>query len=227
MRRFDRGDTGIVKHRPTDTLLDRRTSMLQLPLKPQGSKIQEIDDFDGRTYRWRPPGGGILRFPIAAFLVFWLCAWAVGWGVAFNRILQGNIPNGARAFLLFWLCLWTVGGAFAFFMLYLLVRPPRAESVTLGNGFFRHDPGSVSWTGFFNPWYGMRHMDPRAFPNLLRRRKRIEIDKSDLGPVVLDRVGERQRLYFDHGADRIEIGEHLREPEREWLAAMIGAWQAS
>jgi hypothetical protein len=43
---------------------------------------------------------------------------------------------------------------------------------------------------------------------------------------VLDRVGERQRLTFDRGADRVEIGADLREPEREWLFAVLHRWHA-
>lgn len=72
----------------------------------------------------------------------------------------------------------------------------------------------------------LRPSDPtEAFGRIFRRRQRIEIAKNELGSVVLERIGERQRLYFDPGADRIEIGEHLREPEREWLAAVIQSWQ--
>jgi len=40
----------------------------------------------------------------------------------------------------------------------------------------------------------------------------------------LDRVGERQRLCFDRGADRFEIGSCLREPEREWLFDVLSEW---
>ena len=57
------------------------------------------------------------------------------------------------------------------------------------------------------------------FPGMFQRRKRIEMAKSELGPVVLQTTGDRQRLYFDNGADRIEIGEHLREPEA------VNGWQ--
>ena len=79
---------------------------------------------------------------------------------------------------------------------------------------------------FFNPWYAMRNYGLLwPFPGVCR--KRVEIGKNELGPVVLHRAGERQRLYFDNGADRIEIGEHLREPEREWLAAVIEAWKVT
>jgi hypothetical protein len=44
------------------------------------------------------------------------------------------------------------------------------------------------------------------------------------GGLRLDRVGERQRLTVDCGADRVEIGFALREPEREWLHGVLLAW---
>ena len=50
------------------------------------------------------------------------------------------------------------------------------------------------------------------------------IPRQELGPIRLDRVGERQRLTIDVGAERIEIGRLLREPEREWLAGTLRAW---
>jgi hypothetical protein len=198
--------------------------MAPLPPKPVGCDIEETDDFDGRTYRWKKPSGGRFRFFIAAFLVIWL------WGalvMALAELQQGNAV-GNQVFLVFWLCGWTTGGIFAFFLLYLLLRPPRPESVTLGPTSFRYDSGTVAMMLFFNPWYAMRHYESQwLYPGMFRRRKRVVISKNELGPVVLHRVGERQRLYFDNGADRIEIGEHLREPEREWLAAVIEAWKAT
>jgi hypothetical protein len=111
-------------------------------------------------------------------------------------------------------------------MLYLLIRPLQPESVTLGRTFFRYDSGTAAISMFYNPWYAMRRYNGQSpFARMFQRRKRIVMAKSELGPVVLQGTGDRQRLYFDNGADRIEIGEHLREPEREWLAAVIAAWK--
>jgi hypothetical protein len=135
--------------------------------------------------------------------------------------------QGGELFLIAWLGGWTLGGVFALFMLYLLTRPLQPESVTLGFIIFRHDSGTAPMTMLFNPWYAMhRYHGQWPFPGMLRR-KRVEIARSELGPVILQSTGDRQRLYFDNGSDRIEIGEHLREPEREWLAAVIDAWKAT
>ena len=107
--------------------------MTNLPPKPEGSIIEEVHDFDGRTYRWKLPKGGKARFFVTAFLIFWLCGWAHGFVNALVNLLR-NAAGNPDLFLLFWLGAWTVGGIFVFFMLFLQLRPQRPESIQL-----RHD----------------------------------------------------------------------------------------
>lgn len=206
--------------------LRRQDEMAQPPPMPDGSNIEEIDDFDGRIYRWRPPSGGPLRYLVAAFLIVWLCGWAAGFVAATHELWQNN--GDTRGFLVLWLVGWTLGGVFAMLMLYIFLRRPHPESIALRRNSFHYDSGTSPPVALLNPWYAMRYSDPNEmFGKMFRRRKQIEIPKRSLGNVVLERIGERQRLYFDHGAQRIEIGEHLREPEREWLAEVIQAWKAT
>lgn len=49
---------------------------------------------------------------VAAFLGFWLLAWAFGWIAASGSLLLGG-AGGASLFILVWLCGWTVGGILA------------------------------------------------------------------------------------------------------------------
>jgi len=44
--------------------------------------------------------------------------------------------------------------------------------------------------------------------------------------VRLERTHLGQRLMVEDGAEQFEIGTHLREPEREWLAEILAAWAA-
>lgn len=204
----------------------------QLSPKPVGTVIEEIDELDGsRTYRWNPYRG----------LFFWYCptiflsTWLVGWGIVLvlhlYELAIGRLPPGVdRDFLLRWLAIWVLLGVMAGTMFYFLVRPVKYESIVLGRSRFRYDPGSFPLGMLMNPVYLVRRRK-LFFPLnlLLRPRKPIELAKQDVGSFTLNRVrewfGERQRLCFDHGADRIEIGENLREPEREWLASVIQNWQ--
>ena len=109
-----------------------------------------------------------------------------------------------------------------------MLRGPRAESVTLGPDYIRHDPGGRPMALLIHSPYMSQGFAPLALAvrnDFFRRRTPVDLAKADLSPVVLDRVGERQRLFFVHRGRQIEIGQFLREPEREWLATVIQAWQ--
>src|SRR6185503_2242623 len=88
--------------------------------------------------RLAPRGAG--RWFGAAFLLFWLCGWAMGEAFALTMLVKGAIAllsgtpihSGGSpvtlaallafgAFLLFWLAIWTVGGIAAFHQVLLLL----------------------------------------------------------------------------------------------------------
>jgi hypothetical protein len=54
----------------------------------------------------------------------------------------------------------------------------------------------------------------------------VAVPRGEVSNIRLDTVEARQRLTFDRGADRIEVGEYLREPEREWLYQVLSSWKA-
>jgi hypothetical protein len=109
------------------------------------------------------------------------------------------------------------------FALWSLLRPSRPESVTLGFDSLRYDSGTSTWPMTAQQHEWRRHgASPES--RLSVRGKPITVSRSELTGFTLDRIGERQRLTFDHGAERIEIGACLREPEREWLHAVLQRW---
>jgi hypothetical protein len=55
----------------------------------------------------------------------------------------------------------------------------------------------------------------------------VEVPKEELGPLRIKRWGDSIRLIYDGGADRVEVGRYLREPEKKWLAKVIKNWQRS
>ena len=195
--------------------------------KPNGSNIEVIDEVNGVTFRWDRPDSKALRFLICGFGL-------VQFGVFFGLMLpemigQMNQQGAAPAQVLIPIVMFGVFALFGFAMFYFLVRKGLPESVTLGRDSLRYDPGrQAAISIWFNPWWAMKYSDPtEVFSRVFRRRKVIDLPKEELGRVILDRAGERQRIYFDLGADRIEIGECLREPEREWLASVIQEWQSA
>ena len=53
------------------------------------------------------------------------------------------------------------------------------------------------------------------------RNKIYLIKEPEPKMLNLERIGERQKLFFVYGGRRIEIGDSLSEPEREWLYEII------
>jgi hypothetical protein len=191
-----------------------------LPDKPAGSVIEESTDPEGVTLSWPTPSPGRARYAVAAFILFWLCAWAFGWVAAAGQIVRGGNGGGPQLFLVGWLGAWTVGGGFAIWLLWAMLRPARPESVRLEAEVLRYDPGRSP----YNPWQQRRWWG-WGHPAVPKPTLPAEVAKSDIRGFVLERVGERQRLCFDRGADRLEIGAGLREPEREWLFAVLQRWR--
>lgn len=195
---------------------------MDIPDQPENSQIQINSEPDCLTLSWKKPGGGTMRLFIAAFLLFWLCGWAVGFVAAIANLVAGDEPPSP--FLVVWLAFWTIGGAFAVGFLYLLLRPQKPESVTLWQNRFEYDTGSAT-LNFFNPYWMMKKKYVNPFSMLFQRRKTYEFSRGECPEFVLEGMGDNQRLRFDDGADRVQIGESLKEPEREWLAEVLSAWR--
>jgi hypothetical protein len=203
------------------------------PDPPRNSRIEiTYDAEDNPRLSWPPDSAGVGRWVAAAFLGFWLCGWAGGEVFAVSVLLgmvgfpvpaPGKAVGGGNGdlalFLIGWLSVWTLGGAAALWTFYCLVRGPLPESVILGRDVLRYDPGTPLSSEAVGPRAG------RVRNRLQFRGGPVwELPWSEAGPIRLDRVGARQRLTVDHGADPIEIGRSLREPEREWLAQVLRAW---
>jgi len=189
---------------------------------PKGSSIRVQSEADGVRLFWKKPGGGPFRYFVAIFLVAWLCGWAVALVASLRQLLTKEGPQG---FLILWLAGWTLGGVFAGAMLWKILRPQKPESVTLGWESFKYDTGSAP-SPFMNPFYYMMRRGQmwNPFASLFKRRKMYEFHKARCPRFILEGLGSEQRLRFDDGAERVVIGEALREPEREWLAAVLDKW---
>ena len=192
--------------------------MINLPPKPSGSTIEVQNDFRAIVLSWKNPKGGPARYLTLLFLIAWMGGWVFGEVSALAQVLKGGAAEG---FLIFWLMGWTVGGAFCATMIFKLARPSRPERLTLDGLYLLHEPGTEP----FNP---SRKRDKYGNPfELFRQNKSHQVAKKDVGEIRIDRVGERQRLSFDYGAKRIEVGAYLEEPEREWLLAVLKSWKSA
>jgi len=194
-----------------------------LPSPPPGSVFTIHDAGLGQRLTWSGRGGGgPLRFLMIAFMVFWLCGWAFGEVMAIRQVLLG-IGGGADLFLLIWLGGWTCGGVFAMFLMVKIVRPGRPDSLQFESTRVTYLPGRKQFNpSVFNPWDQMQR-----YKDLLTKSRPHVIEKASPEVFKLERLGDRQRLAIDVDSDRVEIGADLREPEREWLFAVLTQWKSS
>lgn len=195
----------------------RLTRMINLPPKPSGSAIEVRNDFNSTVLSWRNPSGGFGRYGVLLFLVAWMGGWVMGEVSALSQVVRG----GGGWFLIFWLVGWTVGGVFCAAMIFKLARPARPEQLTLDSLHLIHDPGTELVASFRRQDRSWNPLEP------LKSKKVCKVAKKDVGDVRIDLVGERQRLSFDYGAKRVEVGQYLEEPEREWLLAVLKAWKSA
>jgi hypothetical protein len=168
---------------------------------PQGTVLRIEDTFEGRKITIPKPNRKLGDFGGIAFLCFWLCGWAVAEmfvaGAVWNAI-QNSKFDGSFWFVAAWLGGWTVGGVFAIKAVVSLARGEPHEVFLLSPSQITH-----------------RHKRTRTY------------QKHEITKIDLETAGGVHYLYFDVGADRIYIGEHVREPEREWLYGIIKEWRAT
>ena len=191
--------------------------MINLPQKPAGSKIEVRLEVNRSVLSWKNPGGGFGRYAALLFLIAWMGGWVFGELSALTAVSKGE----GGGFLIFWLAGWTVGGVFCATMIFKLARPSRPERIFLNTLNLLYEPGTQTIAPFSK-------QDRNSNPfEIFRPKKSYKVGKKEIGEIRIDRVGERQRLSFDYGAKRIEVGESLEEPEREWLLAVLKSWKSA
>jgi hypothetical protein len=182
---------------------------------PFESRIEVSTGRDGTVVLTLPTAKtGVMRFGIAAFLLFWIGGWAVGWITSFRQITSGR----AEPFLIFWLCGWTVGGAFAFWYLWRLLRPAIPETLTVAKLDLAYDSGMQPFAVSFGYRAGNDY-----WKKMFQKRKRIRFTRDEVATLTLRDTSDSNRLTIDHGNERIDIGIGLTEVEREWLFRLLKA----
>ena len=180
---------------------------------PEGSKISIANDRSDPTIVV-PPTSSLMRYPIGLFVLFWLGGWTLGFKSAVEKLWSGPV----QPFLVFWLCGWTLGGIFAVTMLYRTFRPSVPETLELRRNSIAYDSGIAppqfnSAQRYRNPFQSWKSMFPK--------RRRLELDRTQLQSLRLRETDTGNRLTFDIGSDRIEIAPTASEVEREWLARLL------
>ena len=198
------------------------------PEPPAGSTIEYTSDAGSMTYRWRP----VSRHPLQRIPVFFggfMLFAAVAMPISILTEFESKGQPLLRDAIIFGVILLCVGGALLYSGLHIRAQ----ESLRLTDKGFEYDTGPTVLPLPLMLWFGpMFLFGPQMVggtattpTHLFRKRHTQSIDRTI--QFVLERIGERQRLRVDLGADRLEIGSLLREPEREWLAVQLQNWLLS
>lgn len=179
---------------------------------PKGSPII-VGSQNGHQLIVVPHGtGGVMRYFIALFLLFWVGGWFMGFISAFTQVASGK----GGAFLVFWLGGWSIGGIFAGYMIYRVFRKSIPEQILLNHPSLSLDTGipplKVNF-GFNN------HKE--YWKSIFPKRRRLEFTPNDLKTLVLRETDSGNRLTVDKGSERIEFAIEASEVEREWLYSYL------
>lgn len=189
---------------------------------PNGSYITKVVTDNSATYSWKQQRHFFQWYAIFAGAALILMGSVFVPLMSKDMADQFDMPGEVRLVMS------------AFFILpgllnlYFGLRKLSEESIQLSGHQFRYDIGptifprilmfmlqpAVEFQSF------MRIQNPTRF-----RRDLVDCTATEIGPFTVERIAERQRLRFDQGVERIEVGMMLREPEREWLEAELSAWQ--
>ncbi len=186
-----------------------------------GSTIKIDRDIYSTTYSWQNGRAGILQYPVAIFMLFWLGGWTVGGFMAAKELLFGEkMPLFGKLFILFWLGAWAFGEAAVIYALYGIFKPRLPAKLQLSPGVIEYQTGTLPCNFFDQTAYRQFGKRPKLFEGF---RNKIYKFKPSENNLKLEYAGERQRLTFDIGVERVEIGQALSEPEREWLYNILMA----
>jgi hypothetical protein len=196
--------------------LEKMTNMIT---PPNNTKIRiEYNEAGQEEIVIPQPGGGIFRFFIGAFMLFWFGAWGVGWKSAAAELLGGT--KGPQPFLIFWLGAWTVGGVFAVYFLYRIFRPSMPERMVLSYASLSYDSGIPPFQVSFSFGFSSQ-VD--FWKKMFQKRTRTEFDRSSLKSLKLKEFASGNRLTIDQNNKRYDLAVGTSELEKEWLFKVLNS----
>ncbi len=164
-----------------------------------------------------PVYAGWMRFPIGAFLIFWLCGWAGGLIATLHQVFV-HPKGGPELFLIFWIGGWTIGGCFAMAMLYRLLRPPIPEKLTIASDQILYDSGLPPLDFMV---FNYRYQRTNPWKRVFQKRRIIPFSAAEGATLKLRDIEGGNRLTIDKDNERFELGTNLTEIEREWLYSIL------
>lgn len=154
------------------------------------------------------PKRTILHFLTIIFMSIILCAW--GTGTYFLGLALLSDTNSNLIILLAFFMFWLLFGAYVSYIIYLNLRVPLAQKITLSPEQLMVDSGASPLRhpeNFSDLWAQIRHSTQRLHV----------IPKSKLLSIRLFRIGKRTEIIVQTSKTNIPIGQVFSGEEREWL----------
>ncbi|MHC4478427.1 MAG: hypothetical protein ACYTEL_22535 [Planctomycetota bacterium] len=183
--------------------------------------IELEETLDGTIYTWKDEEDTFTKFRRVAFILMMCCA------VVFFVLFMlsegtGNSDGAPNWFLWEGPVIISLGGLVCICLIYWMLKPKRPFKLILSPGRVRYEKGSISISTMDKEVEDVRSLrDVMAMIKKKPQKNRYDLDTSDITDLRLERVGDKQRLSLDHGAETVEIGAALSEPEREWLYEIL------
>ena len=191
--------------------------MIRRIAPPEGSRIKFEQFISGVKYSWSNavPAGG--SWAVILFLCAWMGGWYFGETTAIRHLFYAENIESPQYFLMFWLAGWTLGGLWCAFTIFLFIRPTKPSELTLENHELTY------YTGLLKPRLSFDNKVKSKNRNKLPSftGKRYVIPFSGISNIKLERIDGELKLTIDNNAKRVEIGETLSEPEKEWLCTVL------
>lgn len=197
------------------------------PLPPK-SRIQIEREGDQLELVWsHPKNDNWVKIPLGLVLVVAIGFWAICGLFLLTILIAGilNAPNvdkvppsivavfGFLVIAIMGICFASIP---AISLLARVMSRDRPARLSLGAETLHFDPGRR----FVLP----NHWQPDRHANWPTPPPERTLSRSKLSGIQLAYAGDRQRLSIDHGIERVEIGESLHLPDREWLCEVLRAW---
>lgn len=187
---------------------------------PSGFKIQVEETLRGTAYSWKDEEGNSARFRRIIFHLLIVCA-AVFFGLFVLSQLASGSKEAPSYFLWGMFVFCVLMALFNLSLIYSKLKGPKPFILTLSPGNIHYKVGTISESSINSELSNVKSLNEAIAICKKHRKRNLNIETSKIANLKLERVGEKQRLSFDYEADRIEIGETLTEPEREWLYEIL------
>jgi len=176
--------------------------------QPQGSNIEFAQYCNHENITIPCSYGGITKYFIGLFLLFWLGVWYFGFSIAFDKVISGE----TNSFIIILLGAWSIGGLFVLFFLFRIFRKSIPEKLQLRKTNIRYDTGIPP----FNINFGSNNLK-EYWKNLFARRIKYEFKPADIDSLMLIDTNSSNRLTIEYGGELIDLAKYSSEIEREWL----------